>query len=112
MFLATRNLELCAKTGIRIFNTCPSQGHRTHSGCGNLGIRSMVKNLDRGWFFMSSSPVPLRTRGVEERCTLKLSRAQTSSRWCGVVVSQVRCRHRQLTMDQINEVRRQKPSCC
>ncbi|GFV44666.1 uncharacterized protein TNCV_212201 [Trichonephila clavipes] len=32
----------------------------------------------------SSSPVPLKTRW--ERCTLNLSRAQTSSRWCGVVV--------------------------
>ncbi|GFT30425.1 uncharacterized protein TNCV_2377161 [Trichonephila clavipes] len=36
--------------------------------------------------FTSSSPVPLKTRRVGERCTLNLSRAQTSSRWCGVVV--------------------------
>ncbi|GFX01635.1 integrase catalytic domain-containing protein [Trichonephila clavipes] len=35
---------------------------------------------------MSSSPVPLKTRRVGQRCTLNLSRAQTSSRWCGVVV--------------------------
>ncbi|GFU70276.1 uncharacterized protein TNCV_904181 [Trichonephila clavipes] len=35
---------------------------------------------------MSSSPVPLETRHVEERCTLNLSKAQTSSHWCGVVV--------------------------
>ncbi|GFS60654.1 uncharacterized protein TNCV_5073821 [Trichonephila clavipes] len=34
----------------------------------------------------SSSPVPLKTRRAEERCTLNLLRAQTSSRWCGVVV--------------------------
>ncbi|GFW57590.1 uncharacterized protein TNCV_2925091 [Trichonephila clavipes] len=34
----------------------------------------------------SSSPVPLKARSVRERCTLNLSRAQTSSRWCGVVV--------------------------
>ncbi|GFX98512.1 uncharacterized protein TNCV_1500901 [Trichonephila clavipes] len=34
----------------------------------------------------SSSPVPLKTRRVGQRCTLNLSRAQTSSRWCGVVV--------------------------
>ncbi|GFV10080.1 uncharacterized protein TNCV_3660321 [Trichonephila clavipes] len=33
----------------------------------------------------SLSPVPLQTRRVE-RCTLNLSRAQTSSRWFGVVV--------------------------
>ncbi|GFU77577.1 uncharacterized protein TNCV_3499491 [Trichonephila clavipes] len=34
----------------------------------------------------SSSPVPLKTLPVEERCTLNLSRAQTSSGWCSVVV--------------------------
>ncbi|GFV54675.1 uncharacterized protein TNCV_3843941 [Trichonephila clavipes] len=37
-------------------------------------------------FVMSSSPVPLKTRRVGKRCTLNLSRAQTSSRWRGVVV--------------------------
>ncbi|GFV56432.1 hypothetical protein TNCV_1709821 [Trichonephila clavipes] len=35
---------------------------------------------------MSSSPVPLKTRRLGMRCTLNLSRAQPSSRWCGVVV--------------------------
>ncbi|GFT89769.1 uncharacterized protein TNCV_1665411 [Trichonephila clavipes] len=34
----------------------------------------------------SSSPVPLKTRRVGQRCTINLSRAETSSRWCGVVV--------------------------
>ncbi|GFS92653.1 uncharacterized protein TNCV_1160971 [Trichonephila clavipes] len=34
----------------------------------------------------SSSPVPLKIRRVGQRCTLNLSRAETSSRWCGVVV--------------------------
>ncbi|GFV15559.1 uncharacterized protein TNCV_4835851 [Trichonephila clavipes] len=34
----------------------------------------------------SSSPVPPKTHRVREQCTLNLSRAQTSSRWCGVVV--------------------------
>ncbi|GFX84266.1 uncharacterized protein TNCV_3976111 [Trichonephila clavipes] len=34
----------------------------------------------------SSSSVPLKTRRVGQRCTLNLSRAETSSRWCGVVV--------------------------
>ncbi|GFV52509.1 hypothetical protein TNCV_83481 [Trichonephila clavipes] len=38
---------------------------------------------------MSSSPVPLKTRRVGKRCTLNLSRVQTSSRWCGVVVRRV-----------------------
>ncbi|GFT41351.1 uncharacterized protein TNCV_628891 [Trichonephila clavipes] len=32
----------------------------------------------------SSSPVPLKTRRVGQRCTLNLSGAETSSRWCGV----------------------------
>ncbi|GFV47150.1 uncharacterized protein TNCV_2322951 [Trichonephila clavipes] len=33
-----------------------------------------------------SSPIPLKTRRVGQRCTLNLSRAETSSRWCGVGV--------------------------
>ncbi|GFW04983.1 uncharacterized protein TNCV_597771 [Trichonephila clavipes] len=53
----------------------------------------------------SSIPVPLKTRRVGQRCTLNLSRAETSSRWCGVVVRergcQLRCRPRHLTMVQI-----------
>ncbi|GFX09709.1 hypothetical protein TNCV_653081 [Trichonephila clavipes] len=35
---------------------------------------------------MSSSPVPLKTRRVGQRSTLNLSRAETSSLWCGVKV--------------------------
>ncbi|GFU15569.1 uncharacterized protein TNCV_1170721 [Trichonephila clavipes] len=34
----------------------------------------------------SSSPVLLKTRRTGKRCTLNLSRAETSSRWCGLVV--------------------------
>ncbi|GFU92346.1 uncharacterized protein TNCV_444001 [Trichonephila clavipes] len=34
----------------------------------------------------SSSPIPLKTHRVGQRCTLNLSRAETPSRWCGVVV--------------------------
>ncbi|GFY26745.1 uncharacterized protein TNCV_4374911 [Trichonephila clavipes] len=37
-------------------------------------------------FVTGSSPVPLKTRRVGQRCTLNLSRAETSSRWFGVVV--------------------------
>ncbi|GFV68803.1 uncharacterized protein TNCV_1969751 [Trichonephila clavipes] len=37
-------------------------------------------------FVTSSSPVALKTRRVGQRCALNLSRAETSSRWCGVVV--------------------------
>ncbi|GFW00320.1 uncharacterized protein TNCV_4355171 [Trichonephila clavipes] len=60
----------------------------------------------------SSSPLPLKTRCVGQRCTLNLSRAETSSRWCGVVVRrrgcQLRCRPRHLTVVQNYVVRRQK----
>ncbi|GFW69513.1 uncharacterized protein TNCV_488591 [Trichonephila clavipes] len=37
-------------------------------------------------FVTSSSPIPLKTRRVGQRCMINLSRAETSSRWCGVVV--------------------------
>ncbi|GFS72491.1 uncharacterized protein TNCV_2116341 [Trichonephila clavipes] len=51
------------------------------------GLRSpVVKLSDHGRHVMSSSPVPLKTRLVGQRCTLNLSRAETSSYWCGVVV--------------------------
>ncbi|GFW39704.1 hypothetical protein TNCV_3188751 [Trichonephila clavipes] len=41
---------------------------------------------DHGRHIMSSSPVTLNTHHVGEQCTLNLSRAQTSSHWCVVVV--------------------------
>ncbi|GFX55319.1 uncharacterized protein TNCV_3968731 [Trichonephila clavipes] len=50
-------------------------------GCGS----PMVRVSDHGRYVMSSSPVPLKTRRLGQRCTLNLSRAETSSRWCGVV---------------------------
>ncbi|GFX97273.1 transposable element Tc1 transposase [Trichonephila clavipes] len=45
----------------------------------------VVKVSDHGKHDMSSSPVPLKTCRVGQRCTLNL-RVQTSSRWCSVVV--------------------------
>ncbi|GFW02465.1 uncharacterized protein TNCV_2454811 [Trichonephila clavipes] len=51
-------------------------------GCGS----PVVKVSDHGRHFMSSSLVPLKTHRVGQRCMLNLSRAQTSSRWCFVVV--------------------------
>ncbi|GFV82096.1 uncharacterized protein TNCV_2789941 [Trichonephila clavipes] len=64
---------------------------------------------------MSSSPVPLKTHRVGQRCTLNLSRAETSSRWRDVVVKrrrcQLRCRPHHLTMVQNYGVHRRKPSC-
>ncbi|GFV39459.1 uncharacterized protein TNCV_4796561 [Trichonephila clavipes] len=80
-------------------------------GCGS----PVVKVSNHGRHVMSSIQVPLKTRRVGQRCTLNLSRAETSSRWCGVVVRrggcQLRCRPRHLTMVQNYVVRRQKPSC-
>ncbi|GFY31799.1 uncharacterized protein TNCV_4201081 [Trichonephila clavipes] len=80
-------------------------------GCGS----PVVKVSNHGRHVMSSIPVPLKTRRVGQRCTLNLSRAETSSRWCGVVARrggcQLRCRPRHLTMVQNYVVRRQKPSC-
>ncbi|GFX20179.1 uncharacterized protein TNCV_1437391 [Trichonephila clavipes] len=75
----------------------------------------VVKVSDYGRYVMSSSPVPLKTRRVGQRCRLNLSRAETSSRWCGVVVRrggfQLRCQPRHLTMVRNYVVCRQKPSC-
>ncbi|GFX81934.1 uncharacterized protein TNCV_2571341 [Trichonephila clavipes] len=51
-------------------------------GCGS----PVFKVSDLGRHVTSSSPVPLKTRRVGQRCTFNLSRAETSSRWCGVVV--------------------------
>ncbi|GFX17805.1 DUF4817 domain-containing protein [Trichonephila clavipes] len=47
-----------------------------------------------------SSPVPLKTHRVGQRCTLNLSRAQTPSLWCGWKLGeecQLRCRPRRTT---------------
>ncbi|GFV25876.1 uncharacterized protein TNCV_3868441 [Trichonephila clavipes] len=64
-----------------IFETLTNDSHTTHSGRVSL----VAKVSDRGWLVTSSSLVPLKTRRVGARCTLNLSRAQTSSRWCGMV---------------------------
>ncbi|GFX58154.1 hypothetical protein TNCV_4049121 [Trichonephila clavipes] len=55
---------------------------QTRHGRGSL----VVKVSDCGWYIMSSSPVPIKTYRGGERCTLNLSKAQASSRWCSVVV--------------------------
>ncbi|PRD28839.1 UNVERIFIED_CONTAM: hypothetical protein NCL1_31242 [Trichonephila clavipes] len=54
---------------------------RWYRGCGS----PVVRVSDHGRHVMSSSPVPLRTCRVGQRCTLNLSRAETSSHWCGVL---------------------------
>ncbi|GFX65500.1 uncharacterized protein TNCV_4735481 [Trichonephila clavipes] len=52
------------------------------SGCGS----PVAKVSEHGRHFMSSSLVPLKNCPVGERCTFHLSRAETSSHWCSVVV--------------------------
>ncbi|GFS68485.1 hypothetical protein TNCV_4584151 [Trichonephila clavipes] len=56
--------------------------HSNKEDCGS----PVVKVSDYGRHVMSSSPVPLKTSRVGQRCTLNLSRTQASSRWCGVDV--------------------------
>ncbi|GFY12196.1 hypothetical protein TNCV_4934851 [Trichonephila clavipes] len=46
----------------------------------------VVKVLNHGCLVTCLWPVPLKTRGVGELYNLNLSRAQTSSRRCGVEV--------------------------
>ncbi|GFX06296.1 uncharacterized protein TNCV_505161 [Trichonephila clavipes] len=53
-----------------------------HVGCGS----PVVKVSDHGRHVMSSNPLPLKTHRIGQRCVLNLLRAETSSRWCGVVV--------------------------
>ncbi|GFV01993.1 uncharacterized protein TNCV_3161831 [Trichonephila clavipes] len=79
-------------------------------GCGS----PVVRVSDHGRYVMSSSPVPLKTRRVGQRSALNLSRAQTSSRWYGVVVGRwcpLRRRPRHDHGSKITWSVAQKPSC-
>ncbi|GFU31860.1 uncharacterized protein TNCV_1111261 [Trichonephila clavipes] len=68
-------------------NTVPTPLSSSSIDCGSKGCGSpVVKASNHGRHVMRSIPVPLKTRRVGQRCTLNLSRAETSSRWCGVVV--------------------------
>ncbi|GFX25406.1 uncharacterized protein TNCV_1423901 [Trichonephila clavipes] len=62
-----------------------SRSGKRFSNCGGCGS-PVVKVSNHGRHVMSSILVPLKTSRVGQRCTLNLSRAETSSRWCGVVV--------------------------
>ncbi|GFY25892.1 uncharacterized protein TNCV_1916421 [Trichonephila clavipes] len=74
-----------------------------------------VLDLWKWYFGRSLTKVLLKTRHVGQRCTFNLSRAETSSRWCGEVVGRgvclFRCRPRHLTMVQNYVIRREKLSC-
>ncbi|GFV41075.1 uncharacterized protein TNCV_2666661 [Trichonephila clavipes] len=77
----------CRLSDIKI---CPPLGKKFIED-GNFGIS---KAAVAEWYsyrivaclVTSSSPVPLNTRRVGQRCKLNLSRAETSCRWCDVGV--------------------------
>ncbi|GFV70714.1 hypothetical protein TNCV_2022781 [Trichonephila clavipes] len=80
-----------------------------------IGHNSLVVMVsDRGWRVMSSSPVPLKTRRVGQRCTLNLTslKCPPFGVKCklGEGLPQLRFRLHHLTMVQNDKVRRQKPS--
>ncbi|GFV41863.1 uncharacterized protein TNCV_2958791 [Trichonephila clavipes] len=63
---------------------CPLHYNSVSIGTNEEGCGSpVIRVLDHDRYVMSSSPVPLKTHRVGQRCTLNLSRAETSSRWCG-----------------------------
>ncbi|GFX15337.1 uncharacterized protein TNCV_3302661 [Trichonephila clavipes] len=66
----------------RRITTQTSMPYPRFESCGS----PVIKVSEHGRHVMSSSPVSLKTRRVGQRCTLNLSRAEMSSRWCGVVV--------------------------
>ncbi|GFY29697.1 uncharacterized protein TNCV_1812771 [Trichonephila clavipes] len=84
-------------------------------GCNACGRSSLMAKVTDSRSACLEFRVPLKTRRVGERCTLNLSRAQTSSRWYGVVAwrgrCQLGCRSRHFTMVQNYVVRRQRLSC-
>ncbi|GFX14732.1 uncharacterized protein TNCV_4017281 [Trichonephila clavipes] len=70
----------------------------------------MVKVSDRGRHVMGSSPVPLKTLRVGQRCTLNLSRAETFSRWCGVVVRRgLPAQESSMSLDHVSKLRGPSP---
>ncbi|GFY31573.1 uncharacterized protein TNCV_4694171 [Trichonephila clavipes] len=111
--------ELCRANALRIIEKRSVAQRLVAELAGSEERKAAVAEWYRyqtvAWLVTSSSPVPPKTRRVGQRCTLNLSRAETSSRWCGVVVRrggcQLRCRPRHLTMVQNYVVRHQKPSC-
>ncbi|GFX46951.1 uncharacterized protein TNCV_315741 [Trichonephila clavipes] len=69
--------EITGSLGAR----CDDDKINQFKGCGS----PVVKVSDHGRHVVSSSLVPPKTRRVGQRCTLNHSRAETSSRGCGVV---------------------------
>ncbi|GFT59034.1 uncharacterized protein TNCV_186291 [Trichonephila clavipes] len=83
--------QVCIATRARIHNFTQSHSrvfdHDQHSSPTHVAaVAEWYRYRTVACFVTGSSPVPLKTRRVGQRCTLNLSRAETSSRWCGVVV--------------------------
>ncbi|GFU28083.1 uncharacterized protein TNCV_3153951 [Trichonephila clavipes] len=78
-------LEMYAFTAWGDINSCPAVSLLLRLG-NVAAVAKWYRYRIVACLVTSSSPVPLKTRRVGQRCTLNLSRAETSSRWCGVVV--------------------------
>ncbi|GFU44498.1 uncharacterized protein TNCV_1506201 [Trichonephila clavipes] len=85
--------KLCAVYGHEALKERQCQNWFTKFRSGDFSLKDEVAAVAEWYryrtvacFVTGSSPVPLKTRRVGQRCTLNLSRAETSSRWCGVVV--------------------------
>ncbi|GFX44012.1 uncharacterized protein TNCV_4112911 [Trichonephila clavipes] len=71
-------------TSLRAFSTCAEENNLRRVRV--AAVAEWYRYRIVACLVTSSIPVPLKTRRVGQRCTLNLSRAETSSRWCGVVV--------------------------
>ncbi|GFU76717.1 transposon Tf2-9 polyprotein [Trichonephila clavipes] len=80
-FLSSAGLVLDVKNTCWYFWDNPTHKYPFCEELDTLSIAFKYRNV--ACFVTSSSPVPLKTRRVGQRCTLNLSRAETSSRWCG-----------------------------
>ncbi|GFV39383.1 ATP-dependent DNA helicase [Trichonephila clavipes] len=78
-----QSLQVC---GLNLENPCFSHGSSmwlAHVAAIVAAVAEWYRYRTVACFVTGSNPVPLKTRRVGQRCTLNLSRAETSSRWCG-----------------------------
>ncbi|GFV33997.1 uncharacterized protein TNCV_2613951 [Trichonephila clavipes] len=74
--------DYIALIGIHLYNAAL----KSDASCLEMNVRGLQWYRIVADLVTSSSPVPLKTRRVGQRCMLSLSRVETSSRWRGVVV--------------------------
>ncbi|GFW52297.1 uncharacterized protein TNCV_2427441 [Trichonephila clavipes] len=86
--LLASNLDQVTRTMPELASRSPNYHTTPLSGPLSLSWLAAVAEWYRyrivAGFVTSSSPVPLKTLRVGQRCMLNLSRAETFSRWCGV----------------------------